>query len=101
MLICCSIGVRNKDTQCVNDDFTFDVIVNPLPEFTVTSPQIVCLSGPDLTIFVENPAAVYDYVWTDPSGNEIIGSQITISSGGLYTCWGQKIVQKGFLIFSS
>ena len=43
------------------------------------------MSGPDLTIFVENPAAVYDYVWTDPSGNEIIGSQITISSGGLYT----------------
>ena len=79
------VRVENKDTQCVNDDFTFDVIVNPLPEFTVTSPQIVCLSGPDLTIFVENPAAVYDYVWTDPSGNEIIGSQITISSGGLYT----------------
>ncbi len=79
------VRVKNKDTQCVNDDFTFDVIVNPLPEFTVTSPQIVCLSGPDLTIFVENPAAVYDYVWTDPSGNEIIGSQITISSGGLYT----------------
>ena len=79
------VRVENKDTQCVNDDFTFDVIVNPLPEFTVTSPQIVCLSGPDLTIFVENPAAVYDYVWTDPSGNDIIGSQITISSGGLYT----------------
>ena len=34
---------------------------------------------------MENPAAVYDYVWTDPSGNEIIGYQITISSGGLYT----------------
>ena len=79
------VRVENKDTQCVNDDFTFDVIVNPLPEFTVTSPQIVCLSGPDLTIFVENPAAVYDYVWTDPSGNDSIGSQITISSGGLYT----------------
>ena len=79
------VRVENKDTECVNDDFTFDVIVNPLPEFTVTSPQIVCLSGPDLTIFVENPAAVYDYVWTDPSGNDIIGSQITISSGGLYT----------------
>ncbi|MDA9008242.1 T9SS type B sorting domain-containing protein [Flavobacteriaceae bacterium] len=79
------VRVENKDTECVNDDFTFDVIVNPLPEFTVTSPQIVCLSGPDLTIFVENPAAVYDYVWTDPSGNDSIGSQITISSGGLYT----------------
>ena len=79
------VRVENKDTLCVNDDFTFDVIVNPLPEFTVTSPQIVCLSGPPLTLFVENPAAVYDYVWTAPNGNESFGSEITIESGGLYT----------------
>ena len=79
------VRVVNDDTLCVNDDFTFDVIVNPLPEFTVTSPQIVCLSGPPLTLFVENPAAVYDYVWTAPNGNESFGSQITIESGGLYT----------------
>jgi gliding motility-associated-like protein len=79
------VRVVNDDTLCVNDDFTFDVIVNPLPEFTVTSPQIVCLSGPPLTLFVENPAAVYDYVWTAPNGNESFGSEITIESGGLYT----------------
>ena len=79
------VRVVNDDTLCVNDDFTFDVIVNPLPKFTVTSPQIVCLSGPPLTLFVENPAAVYDYVWTAPNGNESFGSQITIESGGLYT----------------
>ena len=79
------VRVVNDDTLCVNDDFTFDVIVNPLPQFTVTSPQIVCLSGPPLTLFVENPAAVYDYVWTAPNGNESFGSEITIESGGLYT----------------
>ena len=79
------VRVENKDTGCVNDDFTFDVIVNPLPRFRVTSPQIVCLSGPPLTIGVENPTAVYDYVWTAPDGSNIIGSEITISSGGLYT----------------
>ena len=79
------VRVENKDTGCVNDDFTFDVIVNPLPRFRVTSPQIVCLSGPPLTIGVENPTAVYDYVWTAPDGSNIIGSDITISSGGLYT----------------
>ncbi|MFD2568992.1 T9SS type B sorting domain-containing protein, partial [Pseudotenacibaculum haliotis] len=79
------VRVVNDDTGCVNDDFTFEVIVNPLPDFTVTSPQIVCLNGPPLTIGVENPGAIYDYVWTDPSGNTIIGSQITITSGGLYT----------------
>ncbi|MEQ6122609.1 T9SS type B sorting domain-containing protein, partial [Pseudotenacibaculum sp. MALMAid0570] len=79
------VRVTNDDTGCVNDDFTFEVIINSLPDFTVTSPQIVCLNGPPLTIGVENPAAIYDYVWTDPSGNNSIGSQITITSGGLYT----------------
>ena len=80
------VRVENKDTGCVNDDFTFDVIVNPLPEFTVTSPQIVCLSGPTLTLFTEFPDAVYDYVWTDPNGVEIgFDDEITIKSGGLYT----------------
>lgn len=79
------VRVANDDTGCVNDDLTFDVIINPLPEFSVTSPQIVCLNGPELTIGVENSAGIYDYVWTDPDGNMIIGSQITITSGGLYT----------------
>ncbi|MDB4851618.1 choice-of-anchor L domain-containing protein, partial [Flavobacteriaceae bacterium] len=80
------VRVENKDTGCVNDDFTFDVIVNPLPKFKVTSPQIVCLSGPPLTLFIENPDAVYDYVWTAPNGDEFPGvEEITITSGGLYT----------------
>ena len=79
------VRVLNDDTLCVNDDFTFEVIINPLPKFKVTSPQIVCLSGPPLTLFVENPAAVYDYVWTAPNGNESFGSELTIESGGLYT----------------
>jgi hypothetical protein len=61
------------------------VIVNPLPKFKVTSPQIVCLSGPPLTLFIENPDAVYDYVWTAPNGDESFGEEITIESGGVYT----------------
>ena len=79
------VRVENKDTGCVNDDFTFEVIVNPLPKFKVTSPQIVCLSGPPLTLFIENPNAVYDYVWTAPNGDESFGEEITIESGGVYT----------------
>lgn len=78
------VRVQNNNTGCVNDDFTFDVIVDPLPVFEVTSPQIVCLNGPELTLFIENPAAVYDYVWTDPSGNNLMGPEINISSGGTY-----------------
>ena len=79
------VRVVHDDTGCINDDFSFLVIVNPLPVFRVTTPQIVCLNGPELVLFVENPAAVYDYVWMDPTGNMLIGSQISISSGGLYT----------------
>jgi gliding motility-associated-like protein len=80
------VRVENKDTGCINDDLFFDVIVNPLPKFTVTSPQIVCLSGPPLTLFIENPDAVYDYVWTAPNGDEFPGvEEITIESGGIYT----------------
>lgn len=79
------VRIQNNITGCVNDDFTFDVIVNPLPVFSVTTPQIVCLNGPELNLFVENPSAVYDYVWTSPTGNNLMGPEITISSGGIYT----------------
>ena len=83
------VRVTNDDTGCVNDDYMFNIIINPLPDFTVTTPQIVCLNGPPLTISVENPATSYDYVWTDPQGNDIIGvSEITITTGGIYTVVG-------------
>ena len=79
------VRVVNDDTGCVNDSYSFNVVVNPLPEFSLTTPQIVCLNGPELIIEVENPAGIYDYVWTDPEGNNIIGSLITVTSGGLYS----------------
>jgi gliding motility-associated-like protein len=79
------VRIENKRTGCVNDDASFDVIVNPLPDFQVTTPQIVCLNGPVLTISVENPADIYDYVWTDPNNNTSIGSFLNVTSGGLYS----------------
>ena len=82
------VRVVNDDTGCVNDDYTFDIIVNPLPDFTVTTPQIVCLNGPELILSVENSAASYDFEWTDTNGNRIFGSQIIVTSGGLYTVTG-------------
>lgn len=82
------VRIVNDDTGCINDDFNFDIIVNPLPDFEVTSPQTVCLNGPELTLFAENPAGVYDYVWTDPEGNTFIGSQINVTSGGVYQVTG-------------
>jgi gliding motility-associated-like protein len=79
------VRVENNATGCFNDDFTFEVIVNPLPTFEVTTPQIVCLNGPDLIISAENPLTVYDYMWTTPSGEMRFGQDINIASGGLYT----------------
>lgn len=78
------VRVQNNATGCLNDDFTFDVIVNPLPEFDVTTPQIVCLNLVPLTIGIENPDAVYDYTWTDPNGNSSFGEELDVSSGGTY-----------------
>jgi len=77
--------VQNNATGCVNDDFTFDIIVNPLPEFSVTTPQIICLNLVPLTIGIENPSAIYDYVWMDPTGNTLVGPNIDINNGGTYT----------------
>lgn len=79
------VRVQNNATGCVNDDFTFDVIVNPLPEFSVTTPQIICLNLVPLTIGIENPSTVYDYVWSTPGGDMLTGPNIDISNGGTYS----------------
>ncbi|APG64290.1 hypothetical protein LPB136_02400 [Tenacibaculum todarodis] len=80
------VRIENKATGCVNDDLTFDVIVNSLPDFVVTSPQIVCLNNPPLTLTVENPNDVYTYQWFDASGNPL-GTAITqdVTVGGDYS----------------
>ena len=81
------VRIQHKQTLCVNDDASFDVIVNPLPNFTVTTPQIVCLNNLPLNISVENPSDVYTYVWTDQNGTVLNSSSrdnIDISSGGNY-----------------
>jgi gliding motility-associated-like protein len=78
------VRVENNATGCVNDDFTFEVIVNPLPEFDVTTPQIVCLNLVPLTIGIENPSTVYDYTWTTPNGDNFFGEELNVFSGGTY-----------------
>lgn len=84
------VRIENKDTGCVNDDLAFRVIVHPLPQFKISSPQIACLTGPPLTLFVENPINIYDYVWTLPDGTPLIEEEITVSSGGVYTVTGTQ-----------
>jgi gliding motility-associated-like protein len=80
------VRIQNKVTSCVNDDATFDVIVNTLPNFTVTSPQILCLNDTPKNIAIENPFAIYSYVWKDASGNKVgEDDNLNVTSGGNYT----------------
>ena len=78
--------VVNNSTLCVNDDFTFEVIVYPLPVFTVETPQIICLNDLPYTLNIESALTVYDYEWIDPSGSTVgFGTQVEVSTSGMYT----------------
>jgi gliding motility-associated-like protein len=80
------VRIRHKTTSCVNDDATFEVIVNSLPKFTVTSPQTICLNDTPKNIAVENTTAIYSYVWKDTNGNEVgTADNLEITTGGNYT----------------
>lgn len=80
------VRVQNKTSLCVNDDTSFEIIINPLPNFTVTSPQIVCLNNTPLTIAVENPAEIYTYEWRNAAGDIISFSETAdVVEGGNYT----------------
>ena len=82
------VRIQNKNSLCINDDATFDVIVNTLPDFTVTTPQILCLNDLPLNIAAENARDVYTYIWQDENGtvlNTASRDNINITTGGTYT----------------
>jgi gliding motility-associated-like protein len=80
------VRIQNKATSCVSNTATFDIIVNALPNFIVTADQILCLNDTPKNIYVENPEAIYSYVWNDASGNEIsTEDNLNITKGGSYT----------------
>ena len=79
------VRIQNKATLCINDSATFDIIVNSLPNFMVTSPQIICLNDTPKNISIENPEAIYNYIWKDANGNEISAEDnLNITIGGSY-----------------
>ena len=80
------VRIQNKATSCVNSDFTFDVIVNPLPDFNVTTPQILCLNDLPLNVSAENPNDVYTYEWKNENGDIIsTNNNADITAKGNYT----------------
>jgi gliding motility-associated-like protein len=80
------VRIQNKNTLCVNDDATFDVIINSLPDFTVTTPQILCLNNAPLNIAVENTRGDYTYEWKDQNGDKVdTDNNIDVFTSGTYT----------------
>ena len=80
------VRIENKATSCVNDDARFDIIVNSLPDFSITSPQILCLNAIPLTISIDRADDVYAYEWKDTSGTTISTTDsASITQSGTYS----------------
>lgn len=80
------IRIENKATACVNDDAQFDIIVNSLPEFSITSPQILCLNAIPLNVAIDRADGTYSYQWKDANGAIISNTDnANISLSGTYT----------------
>jgi len=79
------VRIQNKQTLCVNDAASFEVIINPLPDFIVETPQILCLNDLPLNIRVESPRDVYSYVWENENADIIsTDDNADIREGGIY-----------------
>ncbi len=86
------VRIENRTTGCLNFEGSFEIIVNPLPEFEVTPNQIVCLNTNGITLSPENPADTYDYFWTnDTTGQITNGEDLLVTNAGSYTVTGTTI----------
>ena len=85
-------NIKNTPIICVNTRLSFNININPLPDFTVIGeenmedPQIVCLNNTPLTLEAENPLATYTYQWTNEVG-DVLGNDATLKviAAGKYT----------------
>lgn len=87
--------VNPINTNCIAST-NIELVVNPLPEFLVDTPRIVCSSDPTfnivLRVFGTNAAETFDYewVWTSLDGaitNQFVSNdeEITVSNPGTYS----------------
>ena len=90
------VEVVNPNNRSCVANAIINMVVNPLPDFTVESPHIVCSSDPTFSILLEpfefNSSESFDYewLWTSLDGtstNQFISNDrtITISTPGTYT----------------
>ena len=90
------VSVINPNNQNCVAITTINLAVNPLPEFTVDTPRIVCSSNPlfsvDLEPFESNTTETFDYewLWTSLDGttsDQLVSNDriISVSTPGTYT----------------
>ncbi|MEC3907586.1 T9SS type B sorting domain-containing protein [Tamlana sp. 2201CG12-4] len=90
------VEVRNpKNLTCIANT-SIELKVNPLPEFTIETPRIVCSSDPTFSIVLDpdetniTESFDYEWLWTSLDGTitdqfESADSEITVSKPGTYT----------------
>ena len=80
------VRVVNNNTSCVYDDLTFNIIINPLPNFMVDTPVIVCLNNPQTRLEPISPNADYSYEWTLKGDPKILSNDdfYDVTTGGTY-----------------
>jgi gliding motility-associated-like protein len=85
-------NTKNTPIACVHTGLSFNISIKPIPNFTVMgeedidTPQIVCLNDTPLTLEAENPAATYDYTWTNEAGTTLgTNATLDVVTEGKYT----------------
>ncbi|ULC57928.1 T9SS type B sorting domain-containing protein [Flaviramulus sp. BrNp1-15] len=85
-----TVNVINPINNVCYDTTSFDLIVNPLPDFTVETPQIVCSSDPTFTVVLDpqeiNSSEDFDYEWVYEDGTVLSQEPtLTVSIAGTYS----------------
>lgn len=74
------------DNDCLGFGHHITLNVNPLPEFSVESPKLVCLNNPQTRLEPLNPQGNYDYSWRLKGSPALLGNNdfLDVSHGGVY-----------------
>ncbi len=84
-----SVKVLNPINTSCTANTSIKFIVNPLPEFSIYTPQIVCSSDPTFTVVLDpiekNASEMYDYEWVYEDGAMLSNEPtLTVSTPGTY-----------------
>lgn len=84
-----TVDVVNTLNSVCTASTDIDFIVNPLPEFSIETPQIVCSSDPTFTIVLDpledNSSETFTYDWVNETGTPLSNDPtLTVSTPGTY-----------------